>query len=150
MKTLVIGYGNALRGDDGVGYRVAEAVEAWNLPEVLTKPCHQLTPELAADLAEADQVIFVDATPPQNPCSALIFERLLVKGSQEMISAHHSTPQHLLAMSQLLYGQVPVAYALWLPTRDFGFSEQLSPIAKSGMRQSLAQIRHLIAGNQFQ
>ena len=31
-ELLVIGYGNTLRGDDGVGPRVAEAVEKLNLP----------------------------------------------------------------------------------------------------------------------
>ena len=33
---LVIGYGNTLRGDDGVGPRVAEAIEKLNLPGVRT------------------------------------------------------------------------------------------------------------------
>jgi hydrogenase maturation protease len=28
-KILVIGYGNTLRGDDGVGYQIAETVADW-------------------------------------------------------------------------------------------------------------------------
>ena len=31
-KTLVIGYGNTLRSDDGVGRHVALAVSSWGLP----------------------------------------------------------------------------------------------------------------------
>ena len=62
MTVLIIGYGNPLRGDDGVGWRVAEAVAA-ALPdgaaEVLT--VHQLTPELAELMSRADRVIFIDA-----------------------------------------------------------------------------------------
>jgi hydrogenase maturation protease len=144
MKTLVIGYGNTLRGDDGVGYWVAEAVEAWNLRDVRSHPCHQLTLDVAAEIAEADQVIFVDATPPGNPCSPLKIERLVPMGETGRVSTHHNTPQGLLAMSQALYGQLPSAYAILLPTRDFQFSECLSPIAESGMRQALMRIRNLV------
>ena len=53
MKTpgmdLVIGYGNTLRGDDGVGVLVADALEGWN-QAVRTLSVQQLTPELAADI----------------------------------------------------------------------------------------------------
>ena len=31
---IVIGYGNDLRSDDGIGPRVANEVEAWGLPNV--------------------------------------------------------------------------------------------------------------------
>ena len=58
---LVIGYGNELRGDDGIGPRVAEAVAARNHPGVRVRIVCQLVPELAAELAEARTVIFVDA-----------------------------------------------------------------------------------------
>jgi hypothetical protein len=46
-ELLVIGYGNSLRRDDGVGPRVAEAVEALQLPGVRTLTCQLLTPEFA-------------------------------------------------------------------------------------------------------
>src|SRR5690242_16044076 len=58
---LIIGYGNTLRRDDGVGPRVAEAVESMALPGVRALPCPMLTPELADPIARAQRVIFVDA-----------------------------------------------------------------------------------------
>ena len=58
---LVIGYGNTLRGDDGVGPKVAETVGALRLPGVRTLICQQLSPEHAAPISVADTVIFVDA-----------------------------------------------------------------------------------------
>jgi hydrogenase maturation protease len=61
MNTLVIGYGNSLRGDDGVGPLVAEQVAEWNLPDVRSLSVHQLTPELASEMALAKTVIFIDA-----------------------------------------------------------------------------------------
>src|SRR5262245_41264787 len=58
---LVIGYGNTLRGEDGIGPAVAEEVAARGLPGVRVIVAHQLTPELAADIADARLVVFVDA-----------------------------------------------------------------------------------------
>ena len=59
---LVIGYGNALRGDDAVGLRAAERLAAdGRLPGARIDACHQLTPELAADIAAARLVVLVDA-----------------------------------------------------------------------------------------
>jgi len=59
---LVIGYGNTLRRDDGVGVRAAEMMAADSRfadVEVLT--VYQLTPELSLDIATASLVVFVDA-----------------------------------------------------------------------------------------
>ena len=50
-ELLVIGYGNSLRRDDGVGPRVAEAIEELNLPGVRTLVCQLLTPEFADPIA---------------------------------------------------------------------------------------------------
>ena len=50
---LVIGIGNPLRGDDGVGPLLAEQAGG--------RSVHQLTPELAAELAELEAVLFIDA-----------------------------------------------------------------------------------------
>jgi hydrogenase maturation protease len=62
-QVVVIGYGNTLRSDDGAGQQVATLVEDWQLPQVRSLAVHQLTPELAAELATAQMVIFVDAYP---------------------------------------------------------------------------------------
>ena len=60
-EVLVIGYGNTLRGDDGVGPRVVEAIGTLGLPGVRTLICPLLTPELADPISRAEKVIFVDA-----------------------------------------------------------------------------------------
>ena len=59
-KILIIGYGNTLRGDDGVGYKIAEIIEQWNINNITSLAVHQLTPDLAENIAQADTVIFVD------------------------------------------------------------------------------------------
>jgi Ni,Fe-hydrogenase maturation factor len=58
VNSLVIGYGNSLRGDDSIGIKVAQIVADWHLPKVRSLSPHQLTPELAAELAQVDLAIF--------------------------------------------------------------------------------------------
>jgi hydrogenase maturation protease len=145
MKTLVIGYGNTLRGDDGVGFRLAEAAEAWHLDGVEAHPCHQLTPELAADIAAVDRVIFIDATLPQNPHSPIVVEAVTPEDSPSLCSAHHSTPHALLSLTQQLYGRYPQAYTMLLPSWSMGYSEDLSPIAQLGFKQGLRRLSEFIS-----
>jgi hypothetical protein len=59
VNSLVIGYGNSLRGDDSIGIKVAQMVADWHLPKVRSLSSHQLTPELAAELAQVDLTIFI-------------------------------------------------------------------------------------------
>jgi len=58
---LVVGYGNALRRDDGVALRVAAAVASLGLAGVHVETAHELLPELAELVARAERVVFVDA-----------------------------------------------------------------------------------------
>ena len=62
MRWLAIGIGNTLRRDDGIGPWLAERIEEWRLPGIRTKTVHQLTPEIAAEIAEANAVLFLDAS----------------------------------------------------------------------------------------
>ncbi len=63
---LVIGIGNPLRGDDGVGWWLAERAEM-SPPAtptgaaLLVRAVQQLTPELSEELAGARRVLFIDA-----------------------------------------------------------------------------------------
>jgi hydrogenase maturation protease len=144
VKTLVIGYGNTLRRDDGVGYRAAEAVETWHLDHVQAYPCHQLTPELAATMASVDRVIFIDATLPQNPPHPILVERLRATPSATVLTSHHSSPLGLLALTHQLYHQSPTAYELLLPTWTMDYGEALSPMAQRGLVQGLRYLRQLL------
>jgi len=60
-KTLVIGYGNTLRSDDGVGVWIADQIDALHLPDVCVRTCHQLHLELVPDLIEYERAILIDA-----------------------------------------------------------------------------------------
>ena len=60
---LIIGYGNSLRGDDNVGCHVAQMLDRHydGDPDVRVIGSHQLTPEMAEDIAASEFVLFLDA-----------------------------------------------------------------------------------------
>lgn len=138
---LVIGYGNTLRGDDGVGPRVAEAVEALHLPGVRTLVCQQLSPEHAAPIALADTVIFVDAA--VDAPKEVQFRRLEPNDTPQLM-AHAADPRTMLALSRDVFGHVPLAWWLTIPAEKMEFSEDLTPAAQHGRAEAVKKIQSLV------
>jgi hydrogenase maturation protease len=139
---LVIGYGNTLRSDDGVGPKVAAAVEQENLPGVRTLACHQLTPELAEPVSRADRVVFVDAA-GDGSTGWQMRELSPAEGGQVM--AHATDPRMLLAIAREVFDRCPKAWLLTIPVANFELGEDLSATAQRGLDQALTEIRALAA-----
>lgn len=137
---LVIGYGNTLRGDDGVGPRVAEAVEALHLSGVSTLVCQQLSPEHAAPIALAENVIFVDAA--VDAPDEVQF-RPLEPNDKSQLMAHAADPRTMLALSRDVFGHVPHAWWLTIPAEKMEFCEELTPAAQRGCREAVQKIQSL-------
>lgn len=140
----MIGYGNTLRGDDGVGYLVAEAVAEWQVPTLRSLAVHQLLPELAEVMAEVDIVIFIDAIFVDDSASAkIVFEPLSTEG-YATIRTHRFSPQSLLSLSQQLYAANLVAYLLTIPVIDFTLGNPLSAIACLGKEAALDYLKSFL------
>ncbi len=137
---LVIGYGNTLRGDDGVGPKVAEAVEALKLPGVRTFTCQQLSPEHAEVISQAGRVVFVDAA-VDAPKEVQLRE--LVPGDTTQLMAHAADPRTMLALAREVFGYAPKAWWLTIPAVSLEFSEELSPPAQAGLAAAVARIKSL-------
>ena len=135
---LVIGYGNTLRGDDGVGPRVAEAIGKLHLPGVRTLICPLLTPELADPIARAEKVIFVDAA--VDAPNAVQWRKLEPKETSQLM-AHAADPRTMLALARDVFGHVPEAWWLTIPAVDLGFNEDFSPEAQRGFAEALEKIQ---------
>ena len=142
-ELLVIGYGNSLRRDDGVGPRVAEAVETFGLPGVHTLVCQLLSPELADPIARARRVIFVDAAVDER--DGVKF-RQLVPGETSQLMAHAADPRTMLALARDVFGRTPEAWWLTIPAIHLGFGTDLSHEADSGIHTAVAEIQRLAAG----
>ncbi|MGD0877735.1 MAG: hydrogenase maturation protease [Anaerolineales bacterium] len=138
-QTLVIGYGNPDRQDDGVAWHVLHALAVrLGLPapdsyEDLFPPNDrvdfvftlQLTPEMAEEIAPYQRVCFVDA---HTGSIARQVQLMPLEGQfQHSPFTHHLTPQSLLSICQMLYGKTPQAALLSVRGYQFEFERQLSP-----------------------
>jgi hydrogenase maturation protease len=137
--TLVIGFGNTLRGDDGVGPRIARAVARWGCPDVEAIAAHQLTPELAARVTEADSVIFVDARIAESggeQCEAIKIDS---SGATAEVG-HTCSPALLLILALRAFGREPPAHLITVPAFDLNLGEGLSAATRGVMRTALRLI----------
>lgn len=139
---LIIGYGNPLRSDDGVGQQIARQIAAWGLPNIESIAAHQLTPELVEPLATVDVAIFIDAYPATAEQNTQVRSLELAKSG--VTSGHWCEPSVLLAMTQALYGYHPQAWWVMVPGVNFGLGEHLSTVAQQGIEVALQEIEPLI------
>ena len=139
-RMLVVGYGNTLRSDDGLGPRLAEAVRDARWPGVDALPCAQLTPEMAEPISRAMAIVFVDAAAGGPPAVRL---RPTAAGRSSRILAHASSPETLLALARDAYGRAPPAWCLTVPAANLGFGEKLSNSARWAFERALRKLGQL-------
>lgn len=137
---LIIGYGNTLRGDDGVGPRVAEHIEQLGLPGVRTLAAPMLTPELADPISRAHTVVFVDAA-VDSPTEVQL--RKLEPRDTSQLMAHAADPRTMLALARDVFGHTPQAWWLTIPAETLDFREELSLAAQMGFATAVAKIQTL-------
>ena len=145
---LIIGYGNPLRSDDGIGWRIAGEL-ARQLPnsEFEVVQCHQLMPELAEKIRQAELVIFVDAVDGERPghwvCQEIVPE--ITKGT----FSHSASPAGLLALARELYGSSPRACLFTVCGESFHHGDRLSQLVESRLAGLMSEIRDraMRAGN---
>jgi hydrogenase maturation protease len=140
---LVIGYGNPLRGDDGLGWAAAAALFRENKsPDVEVLPCHQLTPELASAMSGAEAVIFVDCAREGSPGDFRCVEIRPEAGPGTF--THGLTPSTLLSLTCELFGVCPHVYMLSVCGRCFEAGETLSPDVAAGLPELKRVLSELI------
>lgn len=144
---LVIGYGNPLRGDDGVGCVIAEELaKRISDPEskVQVVACHQLNPELAEPIAETRAVIFIDASVELKPGEVRISAVAPDRFSPAAF-AHSMKPSALLATASELFGQAPPAKSVGIGGASFEPGIALTPQVRSAVSVAIAAVEKEIA-----
>jgi hydrogenase maturation protease len=155
-QTLVIGYGNLDRGDDGGGFHVVNRVrERLGQPALqedetgLERPGReaavfvpQLVPELAVDAAACRRLVLVDAhvTAEVRP---LVCQRLQPQYRPPAVS-HVLPPAMFLWLVQSVSGRSPAAFLVSLRGHCFDLRRGLSPATAALVAPAAERVLELI------
>jgi hydrogenase maturation protease len=147
----VIGYGNVLRRDDGVGPVVIDRLRArlGARPGIDLIAAHQLLPEMCDDLVAARLVVFIDACVDQPPGS-LRWRRLAASDDPTGASiglGHHQQPQRLLTMTRLIHGRRPRAIVAGIGVGSLEFGEGLTPAAAAAVDRVVDRLARRLAAD---
>lgn len=138
-KTIIVGYGNRDRADDGVAFEVIRELRrrlgAVELEEGDTGLddlngrndsifIPQLVPEIMETLAEYDRIIFVDAH-VGGDMEDISYCRVYPRRSSSSFT-HHMMPAAFLAFLKALYRSEPRAFLVSLRGYEFDFRRTLS------------------------
>jgi hydrogenase maturation protease len=149
---LVVGYGNPLRTDDGVGWHVADRLaldprlDGALLDGTTVLRLHQLTPELALDVSAASLVVLVDAShgPPAGTVAVAQVERA---GDAGTTWSHHLGPPSLIALAHELYGRAPDVFVVSCGVTSLEIGDTLSPEVEVALPNVVDAVVELIASH---
>lgn len=152
---LVVGYGNGLRSDDGVGRAVAERlVDDPRLAGATVLSVHQLTPELAVDISRASVVVFIDAALGGRP-GEITVGRLAPAAAPAAVPVpvapitsftHHLDAASLVALATGLFGGAPLVHLVTIAGASMDVGDQLSPIVAAALPQAVETVVDVAVG----
>ena len=140
-RLLVLGWGNPGRRDDGLGPAIIEELARLEIPGVTAESDYQLSLEAAADLAEAEKAVFVDAA-LEGPEPFEV--RRLSPSANISFSTHAFGPESLLAVCEEAYRRAPETLLVGVRGYEFDIAEGLSSGAQANSRAALEFITRLI------
>ena len=144
-KPLLIGIGNPLRSDDGLGWRVAEQLAQESDTDYDIHTVHQLTPELAQWMANANLVVMIDASYEGSP-GELHIRPVSHMAQPGPVGTHYSTPEELTMLTAGVYGRCPPVVVITMTGAHFGIGEQLSLIVAERIQLVCEAVRR-VCGN---
>jgi hydrogenase maturation protease len=144
---LVIGYGNALRSDDGVGWHAAHLLA--NDPRLARADViarHQLAPELALDFGKASLVVLIDASAAEPP-GTIAVRRVTREpgGAHSTATLHHFGPQEIVELARELYGAAPEVCVVGVGISSTEAGEELSPAVAAALPAVADAVAGLVA-----
>jgi hydrogenase maturation protease len=140
---IVFCWGNASRGDDGIGPLLAQRLREQAVDGLVVVEDHQLNIEHVMDFDGETPVLFVDASVAiERGCR---LER--IEPSEDgNFSTHAISPQALLNVYRQTTGlSPPPAFLLHVAGRDFALGNDLSNTAADAVTAALATLKKLAA-----
>lgn len=135
-NTLVLGYGNPARGDDGLGPALVAGLEQAALERLELRLDYQLCVEDALDIGRFAQVLFVDASKTASPPFELY--ALPEQLHPQTFDSHRLSPEALMFLARTLFSATTPARVLAIRGYRFEpFVESLSTDAANNLQQAL-------------
>lgn len=141
---LVLAVGNPSRGDDALGPRLVECLQACRLAGVEWLTDFQLQVEHVLDLVGRQAVVFVDAA-ASGPEPYGFYPVTAREDASH--SSHALTPQALLQTYLRLYGAPPKAHVLAIRGYDFSLGAGLSTRAQDNLAAAKTHLLEWLAAS---
>jgi hydrogenase maturation protease len=149
-KILIYGYGNPGRQDDGLGNAFVQRFEEWvsteHIPGFEFDSNYQLNIEDAANIADKDLVVFVDASEEEIPDFILT---PVDDSAKVTFTTHAASPGYIVNLCRTLYNQAPPAYMLHIKGYEWDFKEGLSQMAKSNLEKALEGMKAILKNMEY-
>jgi hydrogenase maturation protease len=154
VKTIVIGLGNPILGDDGVGWQIAQQAQKHSdfPPDIEVDYLALGGISLMERLIGYERVILIDAlVTHKNPIGSVLrfpLGQLPNRTIGHMSSSHDTTLQNALQVGQDLGVQLPNEITIVaVEAQDvFVFSEQLSPEVAAAVPKAVQIVMDLLGG----
>ena len=144
---LIVGYGNPLRGDDGIGWHAAGLLAgAPRLAGAKVLARHQLTPELAEDIGRASLVVLVDASADDDAGSVSV-QRVETEPPAATTWSHHLDPAALAGLAEALYGATPPIFLVSVGASSFAAGDRLSTTLERTLPNIVEVVADVIGGH---
>lgn len=143
QKTIIIGYGSRIRGDDAAGLLAAEEIAERRIPGLRVIPTAQLSPEIASEIAGFDRVIFIDSTIASDRDQSVLV-RELRENTIPPLFGHAYSPERIVEMANRLYGATPAVWMVTIPGFEFDWKDGLSPATTEALPKAIETILRLI------
>ena len=141
-RILIFGYGNPARGDDGLGPAVASHFESLALDDVTVDADYQLTVEDAAQVAEHDITVFVDASVDGPEPYTLSRVKPEDGGS---FSSHSVSPGQVTGLAESLFDAKGDIYIMGIRGYAFEmFTEHLTDQASENLQLACASLEDMV------
>ncbi len=144
-EIVIVGFGNSLRTDDGLGWHAAQRLAADpRFAGITVLQRHQLVPELSFEISGAALVVFIDATTSLPPGQVGV-EQVQPLGRTSDTWSHHVSPSTLVSLSHQLYGRAAEVSVVSCGVQSVEFGDRLSPAVEAAMPNVIAAVAELVA-----
>lgn len=134
---LIVGVGNTLRGDDGIGAYICHAIDKLGISSVSILVIQQLQTEQVEEFLTYDHVVIADATISGESVKFLPLDK---EDSKPVSTSHHVNADLLASLAEQLYQQPLSIMICAVKGESFEMSELLSPLAKQNADQAISII----------